>query len=183
MSRIGKMPVILPKGVEIKLEADNAFTVKGPKGTLTMKLHKDMKISIDQGIINVSRPSEGKMHKSLHGLTRTLISNMVTGVSAGFEKALEINGVGYRAQKQGKKLMLTLGYSHPVEMEEPEGITIDVPAPNKIIVKGSDKQLVGEIAAKIRMTRPPEVYKGKGIKYETETIRRKEGKTGGKSAK
>ena len=131
----------------------------------------------------VNRPSDEKLHKSLHGLTRTLVNNMVDGVTKGFEKTLEINGVGYRAQKQGKKLVLTLGYSHPVEMEEPEGITVDVPAPNKIIVKGIDKQAVGEFAAKIRGKREPEVYKGKGIKYETEVIRRKEGKTGGKGKK
>ena len=153
-------------------------TVKGQKGTLTKELHKDMIIKIEDGKIIVERPSEQKIHKSLHGLTRTLVNNMVEGVTKGFEKNLEINGVGYRAQKQGKKLVLTLGYSHPVEMEEPEGITVDVPAPNKIIVKGMDKQAVGEFAAKIRGKREPEVYKGKGIKYDTEVIRRKEGKTG-----
>ncbi|MDD5602532.1 MAG: 50S ribosomal protein L6 [Eubacteriales bacterium] len=183
MSRIGKMPVILPVGVEVKLEEGNRLSVKGPKGSLTGKFHNEMLIKVESGSINIERPTDGKLHKSLHGLTRTLVNNMVTGVSSGFEKALEVNGVGYRAQKQGNKLVMTLGYSHPVEMTEPEGITIDVPAPNKIIVKGMDKQLVGETAAKIRMKRPPEVYKGKGIKYETENIRRKEGKTAGKTAK
>jgi large subunit ribosomal protein L6 len=180
MSRIGKMPVEIPNDVNVAINEENFVTVKGKSSTLTKQLHKDMIISIDSGKLFVKRPTEGKLHKSLHGLTRTLINNMVEGVTKGYEKALEINGVGYRAQKQGKKLVLTLGYSHPVEMDEPEGITVDVPAPNKIIVKGSDKQAVGEFAAKIREKRPPEVYKGKGIKYEKETIRRKEGKTGAK---
>ncbi|MCR4436247.1 MAG: 50S ribosomal protein L6 [Clostridiales bacterium] len=183
MSRIGKMPVAIPKGVDVKIEGNNVVTVKGTKGTLTKCFHKDMIIKLEDGKILVQRPSEEKMHKSLHGLTRTLLNNMVEGVTKGFEKALEINGVGYRAAKQGKKLVLTLGYSHPVEMEEPAGITVDVPAPNKIIVKGIDKQAVGEFAAKIRMKREPEVYKGKGIKYENEVIRRKEGKTGAKGKK
>lgn len=182
MSRIGKMPIEIPKGVEIKIDG-NLVTVKGQKGTLSKELHKDMIITMEEDKILVQRPSEAKLHKSLHGLTRTLLSNMVDGVTKGFEKALDINGVGYRAQKQGKKLVLTLGYSHPVEMEEPEGITIDVPAPNKIVVKGMDKQVVGEIAAKIRGKREPEPYKGKGIKYDTEVVRRKEGKTGGKGKK
>lgn len=180
MSRIGRMPIQIPKGVDIKVGENNTVTVKGQKGTLTKQLHKDMIIKIENDIVTVQRPSEEKIHKSLHGLTRTLLNNMIEGVTKGFEKALEINGVGYRAQKQGKKLILTLGYSHPVEMDEPEGITVDVPAPNKMIVKGSDKQAVGEFAAKIRGKREPEVYKGKGIKYETEVIRRKEGKAGGK---
>ena len=179
MSRIGRLPVELPAGVEVKLTG-NEMTVKGPKGTLTQEFHKDMIIEKEENAIIVKRPSEVKKHKALHGLTRALIQNMVTGVTTGFEKALVINGVGYRAQKQGKKLVLTLGYSHPVEMEDPEGITVEVPAQNQIIVKGIDKQLVGEVAAKIREKRPPEPYKGKGIKYATETIRRKEGKTGGK---
>ncbi len=183
MSRIGRMPIEIPKGVDVKVGENNFVTVKGQKGTLTKDLHKDMIIEIEDGKILVKRPSEEKNHKALHGLTRTLLNNMIIGVTNGFEKALEINGVGYRAQKQGKKLVLTLGYSHPVEMDEPAGITIDVPAPNKVIVKGIDKQAVGEFAAKIRSKREPEVYKGKGIKYETEVIRRKEGKTGGKGKK
>lgn len=179
MSRIGKMPIEIPADVNVDINA-NVVTVKGPKGTLTKELHKDMIINREGSQILVTRPSDQKMHKSLHGLTRTLVSNMVDGVTKGFEKALDVNGVGYRAQKQGKKLVLTLGYSHPVEMDEPAGITVDVPAPNKIIVKGCDKQEVGEFAAKIRAKREPEVYKGKGIKYETEIIRRKEGKAGAK---
>lgn len=183
MSRIGKLPIAIPKGVDIKLGDENVLTVKGSKGTLTKQFHKEMIIKIEDSQILVQRPSDLKMHKALHGLTRTLINNMVEGVTNGFQKALDINGVGYRAQKQGKKLVLTLGYSHPVEMDDPEGITTEVPAPNKIIVKGIDKQIVGEVAAKIREKRPPEPYKGKGIKYETETIRRKEGKTGGKGKK
>ncbi len=183
MSRIGKLPIAVPKGVDVKLSGDNVLTVKGSKGTLTKQFHKDMIIKVEGGQITVERPSDLKIHKSLHGLTRTLVNNMVEGVTNGYQKALEINGVGYRAQKQGKKLVLTLGYSHPVEMDDPEGITTEVPAPNKIIVKGIDKQVVGEVAAKIREKRPPEPYKGKGIKYETEVIRRKEGKTGGKGKK
>lgn len=180
MSRIGKMPINIPAGVNVDIN-DNIVTVKGPKGTLTKEFHKDMIISKEGAQILVARPSDEKNHRSLHGLTRTLVNNMVSGVTNGFEKVLEVNGVGYRAQKQGKKLVLTLGYSHPVEMDEPEGITIDVPAPNKIIVKGCDKQEVGELAAKIRAKRVPDVYKGKGIKYDTEIIRRKEGKAGAKS--
>jgi large subunit ribosomal protein L6 len=183
MSRIGKMPIEIPQGVDVNIEVNNVVTVKGQKGTLIKTFHKDMIIKSEDGKILVQRPSDQKMHKALHGLTRTLVNNMVNGVTKGFEKTLEINGVGYRAQKQGKKLVLTLGYSHPVEMEEPEGITVDVPAPNKIIVKGIDKQAVGEFAAKIRSKREPEVYKGKGIKYETEVIRRKEGKAGAKGKK
>ncbi len=183
MSRIGKMPIPVPKGVDVKIDQSNLVAVKGPKGTLTKQLHKDMIITLENGNITVQRPSEEKTHKSLHGLTRTLVNNMVIGVTDGFQKALDINGVGYRAAKQGKKLVLTLGYSHPVEMEEPADITIEVPAQNKVIVKGIDKQAVGELAAKIRGKREPEVYKGKGIKYETEVIRRKEGKTGGKGKK
>lgn len=183
MSRIGRMPIAIPAGVDVKLDDSNTLTVKGQKGTLTNKFHKDMIISVDGGKIVVQRPSEEKVHKALHGLTRSLINNMVDGVTKGFEKTLEINGVGYRAQKQGKTLVLTLGYSHPVEMEDPEGITVEVPAPNKIIVKGIDKQVVGEVAAKIRGKREPEVYKGKGVKYIDEVIRRKEGKAGGKGKK
>lgn len=178
MSRIGKMPIQIPKGVDVKLEKNNNLTVKGQRGTLTKQFHKDIIIDVDPDKITVKRPSEEKMHRSLHGLTRTLISNMVEGVTNGFEKGLEINGVGYRAQKQGNKLILSLGYSHPVEMQEPSGITVEVPAQNKIIVKGNDKQAVGEFAAQIRAKRKPEVYKGKGIKYLDEVIRRKEGKAG-----
>ena len=157
MSRIGKKPVDIPAGVNVDIK-DNIVTVKGPKGTLTRELHRDMIITKEGTQIIVSRPSDEKIHKSLHGLTRTLINNMVEGVTKGFEKALEINGVGYRAQKQGKKLVLNIGYSHPVEMEEPEGITVEVLGSNKIIVRGCDKQAVGEFAAKIRAKRVPEVY-------------------------
>ena len=180
MSRIGRMPVVVPKGVDVKIEGTNEMTVKGPKGTLSSTLHKDMILTMEEGVITVNRPSEEKIHKSLHGLTRSLVNNMVVGVTDGFAKNLEINGVGYRAQLQGTKLVLSLGYSHPVELEPPTGITIEVPAQNRITVKGIDKQLVGEIAAKIRGYREPEPYKGKGIKYENETIIRKEGKTGKK---
>ena len=182
MSRIGKMPIEIPADVNVDIN-ENVVNVKGPKGALTKEFHKDMMIKKEGTQILVTRPSDSKNHKSLHGLTRTLVSNMVEGVTKGFEKTLEINGVGYRAQKQGKKLVLTLGYSHPVEMDEPAGITVDVPAPNKLIVKGCDKQEVGEFAAKIRKKREPEVYKGKGIKYDTEVIRRKEGKAGAKGKK
>jgi large subunit ribosomal protein L6 len=179
MSRIGKMPINIPAGVDVDIK-NNVVTVKGPKGTLTKEFHKDMIIKKEGAQILVSRPSDEKNHKALHGLTRTLVNNMVEGVTKGFEKNLEVNGVGYRAQKQGNKLVLTLGYSHPVEMEEPKGITVEVPAPNKIVVKGCDKQEVGEFAAKIRAKREPEVYKGKGIKYDYEVIRRKAGKAGAK---
>lgn len=180
MSRIGKMPIPVPAGVEFKVDDNNTVIVKGPNGTLSRDLHKDMIIKMDAGVITVERPSEQKEHKALHGLTRTLVANMVTGVTNGFEKKLEINGVGYRAAMQGKKLALTLGFSHPVEMEAPEGITIEVPQPTTILVKGADKQLVGHVAAKIREKRPPEPYKGKGVKYADEVIRRKEGKSGAK---
>lgn len=179
MSRIGKLPVEIPAGVDVKLNGQEV-TVKGPKGTLTQVFHPDMIIEREGNEIVIKRPSDLKKHKALHGLTRSLIKNMVVGVTEGYTKTLEINGVGYRAQKQGKKLLLTLGLSHPVEMEEPAGITIDVPAQNQIIVKGTDKQAVGEVAAKIREKRPPEPYKGKGIKYSDEIILRKEGKTGAK---
>ena len=178
MSRIGRMPITVPAGVDIKISETNEVTVKGPKGTLSQALHPDMKIEMKDGEISIIRPSEQKKHKALHGLTRSLLANMVTGVTEGFQKELEINGVGYRAQMQGKKLVLSLGYSHPVEMDEIQGIEIEVPAPNKIIVKGADKQLVGHVAANIREKRLPEPYKGKGIKYVTEHIRRKEGKAG-----
>ena len=180
MSRIGNSPITLPAGVDVKVEAENAVTVKGPKGTLSAKLHKDMIIEVKDNTVTVTRPSEDKAHKSLHGLTRTLVNNMVIGVTEGFTKTLEINGVGYRAAMQGKKLALTLGFSHPVEMEAPAGITIEVPQPNQIVISGADKQAVGQFAAQVREKRPPEPYKGKGIKYATETIRRKEGKAGGK---
>ena len=177
MSRIGKNPIAIPQGVEVKIE-DHLVTVKGPKGTLSQEFLKDVNIAVEEGKVVVTLVNENAAN--VHGLTRTLISNMVTGVTEGFEKALEINGVGYRAQKQGNKLVLTLGYSHPVEVEAPEGITIDVPSQNSIIVKGIDKQLVGQVAANIREYRLPEPYKGKGIKYVGEHIRRKEGKAGGK---
>ena len=180
MSRIGYSPITIPAGVDIKIEAENAVTVKGPKGTLSKKLHRDMIIEKNADTLLVKRPSEDKEHKSLHGLTRTLINNMVIGVTEGFSKTLEINGVGYRAAKQGNKLNLTLGFSHPVEMDPPEGITIDVPQPNQIVISGMDKQNVGQFAAQVREMRPPEPYKGKGIKYADEVIRRKEGKAGGK---
>ena len=177
MSRINKNPIVIPQGVEVKIE-DHVVTVKGPKGTLTQEFLKDVNIAVEDNKIVVTLANEKA--GNIHGLTRTLINNMVIGVTNGFEKALEINGIGYRAQKQGKKLVLTLGYSHPVEVEEPEGITIEVPAQNSIIVKGIDKQLVGQVAADIREYRLPEPYKGKGIKYVGEHIRRKEGKAGGK---
>ena len=179
MSRIGKLPVAIPAGVEVKLEEGNVITVKGPKGTLTRKLVDDLDIKVEGSEVIVTRPSDLKRYKSLHGLTRTLIFNMVEGVTNGYTKELEINGVGYRAAQAGKKLTLTLGYSHPVEMEDPEGIETKVDG-NKITVSGIDKEKVGQFAAEIRTKRPPEPYKGKGIKYTTETIRRKVGKTGKK---
>ncbi|MFO7635969.1 MAG: 50S ribosomal protein L6 [Clostridia bacterium] len=178
MSRIGKMPVEIPKGVEIKVDEGNLVTVKGPLGTLTQQLCQEMTIIMENGAYVVKRPSESNAHKALHGLTRSLLNNMVSGVSEGFSKKLEINGVGYRAQVQGTKLMMTLGYSHPVEMEFPEGITVELPTQTQIIVKGPDKQAVGEFAAKIRAKRKPEPYLGKGIKYADEIIKRKEGKKG-----
>lgn len=180
MSRIGRLPITVPAGVEVKISDTNEITVKGKNGTLSRQLHPDMIIKQDGAVITVERPSEDKMHKSLHGLTRTLVNNMVVGVTEGFTKELEINGVGYRAQLQGKKLVLSLGYSHPVEYTPIEGITLEVPAPNKIIVKGANKENVGATAAKIREFRQPEPYKDKGIKYVDEHIRRKEGKAGGK---
>lgn len=180
MSRIGKLPVAIPQGVDVIIADENFVTVKGPKGQLEKKLHKDMLITIEEGKVIVRRPSDEKIHRSLHGLTRSLVNNMVEGVSKGYEKALDINGVGYRAQKQGSKLVLTIGYSHPVELVDPEGITTEVPAPNKIIVKGANKEVVGQHAANIRSVREPEPYLGKGIKYSNEVIRRKEGKTGKK---
>ncbi len=179
MSRIGKLPVAIPAGVEVKVEDGNVITVKGPKGTLTRKLVEEMDVKVEGSEVIVTRPNDLKRNKSLHGLTRTLIFNMVEGVTNGYSKVLEINGVGYRAAKSGNKLTLTLGYSHPVEMVDPEGITTTVDG-NKITVAGIDKEKVGQFAAEIRTKRPPEPYKGKGIKYETETIRRKVGKTGKK---
>ena len=177
MSRIGNKPITVPEGVEVNLDGQK-ITVKGPKGTLEREIHNNISVKLEDGIITVTRPNDEKENRSLHGLTRTLINNMIQGVSQEYTKQLEINGVGYRAQKQGKKLVLTLGYSHPINLEEPEGITYEVPNPNTIIVKGIDKQLVGECAAVIRTKRPPEPYRGKGIKYADEHIRRKEGKTG-----
>ncbi len=179
MSRIGKLPVTIPAGVEVKLEDGNVITVKGPKGTLTRKLVNEMDVKVEATEITVTRPNDLKKNKQLHGLTRTLIFNMVEGVTKGYSKELEINGVGYRAAKSGKKLTLTLGYSHPVEMEDPDGIETKVDG-NKITVSGIDKEKVGQFAAEIRSKRAPEPYKGKGIKYTTETIRRKVGKTGKK---
>ena len=180
MSRIGKLPVAVPAGVEVKIGEENLLTVKGPKGTLERKLSADMHIAMEDGQIVVTRPNDLKRNKALHGLTRTLIFNMIVGVTQGYEKTLEINGVGYRAAKSGKKLTLTLGYSHPVEMEDPEGIETVLDGQNIIIVKGIDKEKVGQFAAEIRDKRRPEPYKGKGIKYADEVIRRKVGKTGKK---
>lgn len=179
MSRIGKMPITVPAGIEIKMDG-NQITAKGKKVSLCIPVHPDMKVSVDGQTITVERPTDEKKHRALHGLTRSLINNMVIGVSEGFSKTLEINGIGYRAAKSGKKVTLNLGYSHPIEVEEPEGIELEVPAQNRIIVKGADKQLVGETAAKIRKLRLPDAYKGKGIKYENEHLRIKEGKTGAK---
>jgi len=177
MSRIGNKPITIPEGVEVTLN-DNVVTVKGPKGTLTKKIDQPINVTIEGAEIKVTRPNDDPKNRSLHGLFRTLINNMIIGVKDEYKKELEINGVGYRAQKQGKKLVLTLGYSHPVEIEEEEGITFDVPNPNSIIVRGIDKELVGQTAAVVRSKRPPEVYRGKGIKYADEHIRRKEGKAG-----
>ena len=180
MSRIGKLPVKIDAGVTITVDDSNVVTVKGPKGTLSQQMHPDMQIEQDNGVLTVKRPSDDKAHRALHGLTRSLIHNMVVGVTTGFEKKLEIVGTGYRAQLQGKNLVLNMGYSHPVEVRPPEGISFEVPAPNKISVKGIDKQVVGQIAANIREVRSPEPYKGKGIRYEGETVLRKEGKAGKK---
>lgn len=180
MSRIGKLPVKIEAGVTITVDDSNVVTVKGPKGTLSQQMHPDMKIEQENGVLTVKRPSDDKAHRALHGLTRSLIHNMVVGVTNGFEKKLEIVGTGYRAQLQGKNLVLNMGYSHPVEFQPIEGITFEVPTPNKISVKGIDKQVVGQIAANIREVRPPEPYKGKGIRYEGETVLRKEGKAGKK---
>ena len=178
MSRIGRMPIAVPTGVTVDIAENNQVTVKGPKGELTRKLAPEMKIEKDGEEIKVSRPNDLKKMRSLHGLTRTLIHNMIVGVTEGYQKKLEVNGVGYRAQKQGKKLTLSLGFSHPVEMEDPEGVEVTVDGQNLIIVSGIDKEKVGQYAAEIREKRPPEPYKGKGIKYDYEVIRRKAGKTG-----
>ena len=180
MSRIGRMPIAIPAGVTVTIAENNKVTVKGPKGTLERELPVEMDIKEEDGHIVVTRPNDLKKMKSLHGLTRTLINNMVVGVTAGYEKVLEVNGVGYRASNQGKKLTLNLGYSHPVEMEDPEGLETVLDGQNKITVKGIDKEKVGQYAAEIRDKRRPEPYKGKGIKYADETIRRKVGKTGKK---
>ena len=179
MSRIGNKPITVPEGVEVKLDGQH-ITVKGPKGTLERDIHSNIKVSINDNIITVERPNDEPQNRSLHGLTRTLINNMIVGVLNEYKRELEINGVGYRAQKKGNNLVMNLGYSHPVEMEAPNGITFDVPNPNQIIVRGIDKELVGQTAAVIRTKRPPEVYRGKGIKYVEEHIRRKEGKAGKK---
>ena len=179
MSRIGRKPINIPAGVEVKLE-NGVMTVKGPKGTLTQKINPNMAVEINDGIIEVKRPNDDKMNRSLHGLTRTLIANMMVGVTEGYKKQLEVNGVGYRCQKQGKQLVMNLGFSHNVVFEDTEDITIEVPGPNSIIIHGADKQKVGQFAAEIREKRPPEPYKGKGIKYVDEYIRRKEGKAGKK---
>lgn len=178
MSRIGKQPVVIPNGVTVTVTPDNVVTVKGSKGQLTKAMHKDIKIAVEDNQVVVTRPSDDKNHRALHGLTRALINNMVTGVTEGFTKTLELVGVGYRAQLKGKKLTLSLGYSHPVEIDAVEGVTYETPDANTILVKGADKELVGAVAANIRTWREPEPYKGKGIKYKDEVIRRKEGKTG-----
>ena len=180
MSRIGRMPITIPAGVEVNVAEGNFVTVKGPKGTLTQQLHPDMVIETEGAEITVKRPTDGKMHRSLHGLTRTLLHNMIVGVHETYKKELEINGVGYRASKEGKNLVMNLGYSHPVTVPEIDGITIEVPSPNKIVIIGCNKQQVGQFAAEVREKRPPEPYKGKGIKYTDEVIRRKAGKTGAK---
>ena len=179
MSRIGRAPITVPAGVEVKVDGQHV-AVKGPKGALEMNVAPTMKVEVEAGVIHVSRPDDAKENRSLHGLTRTLVNNMVIGVSEGFSKTLEVNGVGYRAAKEGKNLVLNVGYSHQVIMPETEDIQIEVPNPNQIIVKGIDKQKVGQFAAEVRGKRPPEPYKGKGIKYDHEVIRRKEGKTGAK---
>ncbi len=179
MSRIGKQPIAVPQGVDIKLEG-NKISVNGPKGQLERELHRDIIIKQEDGQLLVERPSDNKMHRSLHGLTRTLVNNMVVGVTTGFHKNLELVGVGYRASKQGNKLVLAVGYSHPVEIEPEAGIEIEVPVPTRISIKGIDKEKVGALAAVVRAVREPEPYKGKGIKYEGERIRRKAGKAGAK---
>ena len=182
MSRIGRKPIEIPAGVEVSV-ADNVVTVKGPKGTLTQAINPIISVKVEGNTVLVERPNDEAQSRSLHGLSRTLIANMVEGVSKGYQKELEINGIGYRAAKQGNQVVLTLGYSHQVFVDEIPGITIDVPSPNKLVISGADKQLVGQFAAEVRGKRPPEPYKGKGIKYSDEVIRRKEGKAGAKGAK
>ena len=180
MSRIGRAPITVPAGVEISIADNNVVTVKGAKGTLTQQFNANMAIALENGVLTVSRPNDAKENRALHGLTRTLINNMIVGVTEGFKKELDVNGVGYRVAKEGNKLVMNLGFSHQVIMEERDGIVIEVPGPNKIIISGADKQKVGQFAAEVREKRPPEPYKGKGIKYVDEVIRRKVGKTGGK---
>jgi len=180
MSRIGKKPVIIPANVTVNVAEGNVVTVKGPKGELNYTFHPDMILKVEGNVVTVERPDEEHLHKSLHGLTRTLLNNMVVGVEKGYSKELEINGVGFRAEKKGTQLVMRLGFSHEVIMDEIPGITIEVPGPNKVIIHGVDKQVVGQFAAEVRAKRPPEPYKGKGIKYVDEVIRRKVGKTGGK---
>ena len=180
MSRIGKKPVVIPANVTVTIAEGNVITVKGPKGELTRAFHADMIFAQEGNVITVSRPTDEAQHRALHGLSRTLLNNMVEGVEKGFKKELEVNGVGYRCEKKGNQLVMRLGFSHEVIMEEIPGITIEVPSPNKIIINGADKQVVGQFAAEVRGKRPPEPYKGKGIKYTDEVIRRKVGKTGGK---
>lgn len=180
MSRIGRLPITIPQGVTVTVDAANVVTVKGPLGELSQPINKDITVNIEGEVMTVTRPTDNKNHRALHGLSRTLINNMVVGVTKGYERKLKIVGVGYRAAKNGKNLELTLGFSHPVVMADPDGITVEVPAQTDIIVKGIDKQAVGNYAAKIREWRQPEPYKGKGIRYENENVRRKEGKTGKK---
>ena len=180
MSRIGRAPITVPAGVEVSIADNNVVTVKGAKGTLTQQFNANMAIALENGVVTVSRPNDAKENRALHGLTRTLINNMIVGVTEGFKKELDVNGVGYRVAKEGNKLVMNLGFSHQVIMEEKDGITFEVPGPNKIIISGADKQKVGQFAAEVREKRPPEPYKGKGIKYVDEVIRRKAGKTGAK---
>ncbi len=180
MSRIGKLPITVPAGVTVNVSDDNTVTVKGPKGTLSQKVNRDINLKMENGVLTLGRPSDSKPHKAMHGLYRSLVNNLVVGVTAGFAKNLEMVGTGYRAQVQGKTLTLSIGYSHPVVFEAPANVTFECPAPTKIVVSGIDKQVVGNLAADIRAVRPPEPYLGKGIKYDNEVIRRKEGKTGKK---
>ena len=180
MSRIGRAPITVPAGVEVSIADNNVVTVKGAKGTLTQQFNANMAIAMENGQLTVARPSDSKENRALHGLTRTLINNMVVGVTAGYKKELDVNGVGYRVAKEGNKLVMNLGFSHPVVMEATEDVQLEAPGPNKIIINGCDKQIVGQFAAEVREKRPPEPYKGKGIKYVDEVIRRKVGKTGGK---